>query len=322
MHPGIVIICPGETVSGGPEALHQLGAALRELGVAAAMCYFPFGQRFPRPAAYAGYDVPSCAFDQIGGADIVIPEARTGFARLFPDNPVWIWWLSVNHFQTATPTGQPARHLPIEALKPLRHLSQSAYARDFLARQGLQSQMLGDYLNVAHGTTCPDEAPRLRQVVYNPRKGAEVAKALAALLPDEAFIPIEGLSAGAVSALLRQSRLYIDFGSHPGKDRLPREAAMAGCCVLTGRKGAAGFAQDVAIPSEYRLDERAPDFAARASLAIRDLLDNFPIRRRDFDPYRARIAQERVQFLAQVEAAFVTGDAARWQRDPAHAAAL
>ena len=30
-------------------------------------------------------------------------------------------------------------------------------------------------------------------------------------------------------------KLYIDFGGFPGKDRLPREAVMHDCCIITGK---------------------------------------------------------------------------------------
>jgi len=44
-------------------------------------------------------------------------------------------------------------------------------------------------------------------------------------------------------------KLYVDFGKHPGKDRMPREAAVHGCCIITGRRGAAGNPFDIPIPN-------------------------------------------------------------------------
>lgn len=29
---------------------------------------------------------------------------------------------------------------------------------------------------------------------------------------------------------MRKAKVYIDFGFHPGKDRIPREAVMCGAC--------------------------------------------------------------------------------------------
>lgn len=297
-----VLICPGNVVSGGPEALHQLGRALLDLGADAAMCYFPFEDCFARPAAYAHYDVPVCRFEEVGTAQVVLPEARTGFARLFAPERTRIWWLSVNHYQGAGATED--RHLPLDALQQLGHLSQSAYATDFLARNGIAAQALGDYLNHAHMATTVPDGPRLRQVAYNPKKGAQVARAIAARMPDAAFVPIADMTPAQVTRLLRESMLYIDFGPHPGKDRLPREAAMAGCCVLTGRQGAAGCAADIPIPIDYKIDESTEGAVERASEAVRDILDNFAERQRDFDGYRGVIAQEKAAFYRQVQSAF------------------
>lgn len=47
-------------------------------------------------------------------------------------------------------------------------------------------------------------------------------------------------------------------------DRLPREAALAGCVVLTNREGAAGFDEDVPLPSEFKFGK----FDAAATYAL------------------------------------------------------
>ncbi|MGC8677909.1 MAG: hypothetical protein ACP5UF_06830 [Hydrogenobaculum sp.] len=59
---------------------------------------------------------------------------------------------------------------------------------------------------------------------------------------------------------LQKAKVYIDFGNHPGKDRIPREAAILGCCVITGKRGSATFFEDVPIPEEYKFEERYQDF--------------------------------------------------------------
>ena len=39
----------------------------------------------------------------------------------------------------------------------------------------------------------------------------------------------------------------MDFGFHPGQDRLPREAALLKNCIITNREGSAAFYKDVPI---------------------------------------------------------------------------
>ena len=94
--------------------------------------------------------------------------------------------------------------------------------------------------------------------------------------------------------------LYVDFGHHPGRDRLPREAALAGCCVITGRKGAAGNSVDLAIPVEYKIDEMSLDFVQKFKRAASKILEEFPDESEKFESYRQLISTERRKFSAAV----------------------
>ncbi|MDA7429590.1 hypothetical protein PGB28_14060 [Primorskyibacter aestuariivivens] len=310
----VVIVCPGEVVSGGPEALHQLAAALVKSGHTAEMCYFPFDRGYANaPLAYGDYNVPVCTFDQIGDADVVLPEARTGFARLFRPEQVWIWWLSVDHYRGTLrefdkPSGglglDPDRHLPLWQMRGMRHLSQSFYATQFLKYNGIEAMPLGDYLVKAHAKRSAAIPGKQRIVLYNPKKGLKLSKSIMEVLTQETFVPIVDLDHDDVARLLEQAALYIDFGPHPGKDRLPREAAMAGCCIVTGLQGAAGNAMDVPIPTRYKIDETARDFPDTACRVIVDVLDHWKERQADFEDYRLRIEAEEENFLKQVAGAF------------------
>ena len=55
-----------------------------------------------------------------------------------------------------------------------------------------------------------------------------------------------------VTAKLLRAKIYIDFGPHPGMDRFPREAALAGCMIVTNTQGAAEYYADVPIPHKYK----------------------------------------------------------------------
>ena len=99
------------------------------------------------------------------------------------------------------------------------------------------------------------------------------------------------------------SMVYIDFGTHPGKDRLPREAAMCGCCVITGRKGSAAYAEDVTIPEEYKFTEGAEDIP-RIIDAIRGCLTEFEKKQKLFEEYRKCIQEEKSVFRESVKQLF------------------
>lgn len=59
--------------------------------------------------------------------------------------------------------------------------------------------------------------------------------------PDLNRLPIENMPQDAVHDTLLQSQIFIDFGHHPGKDRVPRETAPSGNIVFLHERGAAAY---------------------------------------------------------------------------------
>lgn len=311
----IIVCCPGGAVSGGPELLHQLVHELRRLRHDAFICYLPSTGRHEVPDRYRKYDVPTIAFDDEIGDLIILPEDSTGYVRRISRAEVAIWWLSVdNYFRRAGESGLKdgiarwrsllRRRAPLWRLKRYTHFAQSAYARDFLARWGIASSMLTDYLADDHLVKADPGTTRADIIVYNPRKGVARTARLVAANPDLRFIPIQGMSGAEVSRLLHQAKIYVDLGNHPGKDRIPREAAMANCCIITGVQGSAENSEDVPIPRQYKLNDNAPTYPADFRRLAEKIFADFAAHSRDFDEYRNRILQEPAVFRRQVREIF------------------
>ena len=89
----------------------------------------------------------------------------------------------------------------------------------------------------------------------------------------------------------------MDFGNHPGKDRIPREAAISGCCVITGRQGAAAFYEDVPIPDRYKFDDLKDIDVESVKACILDIFQNYDERIKDFEEYRNMIRGEKEKFI-------------------------
>ena len=121
--------------------------------------------------------------------------------------------------------------------------------------------------------------------------------------PDLKFIPLQNLSRAALQEILSGSALYIDFGNHPGMDRLPREAAVNGCCIITGRQGAAQNDIDIPIPVEYKFDERTASVQG-ITQQIRSILADYESHTIHFETYRNRIKREQETFYKQIDNLF------------------
>lgn len=308
----IYIFCPAAIATGGPEALHQLYDALRQRGHSVRMVYYPTGGsvrgsagrivRFPdiEDKVAEPFQVyrPEHTIEIVDSPEtiIVIPEPIIGLAPVFRLARVFIWWLSVdNALAEIERIGGMARI----AQMPAVHLVQSNYAEDVLRRHGINAFRLYDYLSASLQSLANRKQDR---ILYNPAKGLEETRRLMAAAPDLAWQPLAGLDRRALSDLLSNSKVYVDFGPHPGKDRLPREAAALGCCVVTGRRGSADFFHDMPIPAEYKFAD--PLDPAAVVACLRRCLDDYWQRLDDFSYYRRCIAEERDEFLAQVRRIF------------------
>ena len=311
----VFVVAPGDRTTGGPRLCHQLVHQLNsDVPGRAAVVYHPFDYRFKTPAPYRDYDAPVASRDEINpGAVVVLPEVYGHIVADFPDNDVYFWWLSVNFFQMAARLHADARQQLDEiGQHAAAHLYQSEYARRFIRSAGLGpatrlSDMLTENYLQAIAEPCGDV--RGEMVVFNPAKGMSRTKLLLAALGKgirsaPKMVPLAGMTPTQVELALEAAKVYVDFGNHPGKDRLPREAAAMGCCVVTNRRGAAANQVDVPIPGEFKLDDHKPRWERRAAGKVWQLMDDFDAQTRKFDPYRRLIAAEPAVFAQDVRAVF------------------
>ena len=312
-------------MTAGPEAIHQLASDLIRLGHNAAVVYFPFSSEFQTPEPYKKYCVPIARYRDIRGELIIFPEIVTTYALKVRHAQAGIWWMSVNNY-TCVRYGyawrDKLRYLKnvvkglrplggIKALNKLKHFAQSYYALNFLKSNGITGQLLSDpiplYTSDEYLKSLPHrcaEAVRSNTILYNPHKGKKVLQSLVAHFPDWHFFPLAGFNREQLALQFLKSKLYIDFGHHPGKDRLPREAAIHGCCVITGLYGSANNPRDINIPSTYKIDPRSPHFIEHFQAQVNLIFNRFEECADDFADYRNTIAQEQIEFDRQIEEAF------------------
>ncbi len=322
----VLIICPGGAIAAaGPEALHQLAAHLNRLQQSAVMIYHPFNKTFAVPAPYAKYQVEVEHFQDKEDTLIVYPEIFTALALKPKQAKTAIWWMSVNNFtciRYANPIRDKIRYwknilkgrIPwrgINALKKLSHFAQSHYATEFLAQNGINAFSLSDPIPVytdtdyLHSLTLRLEKTNRENIIcYNPSKGAEITDRLIKAYPQWSFKPLRGLNREQLADAFLSAKVYIDFGHHPGKDRLPREAAIHGCCVITGVYGSAANPIDIPIPGRYKLDDRKENFLTAFGKIIAEIFENFDLCTQELTMYRNIISQEPTNFDSQIIKAF------------------
>lgn len=270
---------------------------------------------------------------------VVVPEHAVGKLKLFKKSKVFIWWLSVDNntsrssffwkiFFFAT---LPARvvknwayykkHFGEAVVKTLQakvysfkkesdnvaHICASYYAYDFVSKKSsnkvslciepISKFFLEKYNSHKDNLNSSD---RKNVVLYNPRKSGVFVKKLADYAPDLNFEPLVGLTQEQLIDKYKSSKVYVDFGPFPGAERIPKEAVLFGCSIVTGRRGASNFYGDVPILDEYKFGDYQNQIEQIVQ-KIRELLSNYNTKNKDFFEYRKSVLSLEENFMKSLK---------------------
>lgn len=321
----VALICP-EGITGGPEAFHQLAHAINSNGGRACLMVFGGESKLdivsdnsrvvmlrcsldpnsPMRKAYEKYQprtIPELTLNQ--NTLVVFPEVLAETARNFPSQRA-IWWLSVDNAILRDP------RLKYQSFRnsifndpTLIHFWQSDYARDFLLKNNAaQHYPVSDYTDeIFLSASATSSGPKNGKIAYFPLKGAELAAQLIATGSDLQFAAIQNMTKAQVKETLESCSIYIDFGHHPGRDRVPREAAAAGAVVMLHDCGAGSFFADHPLDRSYLFG--LADIQNGSLLGrIKAILANRAEHVAKQHYYRQRVRLEKAEFELQVKTFF------------------
>lgn len=325
----IYVLCPAYVKTGGTELLHQLVKELNHLGKDAYITYVelqesgcPMNQAF---SCYVEYYLTEQDVEDSEENILVVPEIYSTMMEKYLLIKKYIWWLSVDNYLMhnsfvdrkrfcgtksaikASLTGKLRDKTDLIKTADL-HLCQSQYAIEYAKSIGVaetQIAYLSDYVNDVYLANSEKQKQLKKEdvILYNPKKGAAFTKKLMENAPELNWVPLINMTTEEVQQRMQTSKVYIDFGNHPGKDRFPREAAISGCIVITGMRGSAKYYEDVRISAKYKFDEmRVP--VAEIITQVKECLTDYEGCSRDFEEYRAYIAREKTQFAKDVKRIF------------------
>jgi hypothetical protein len=323
----IYIFCPAGYATGGPEALHQLGYHLRQLGFNAYMYYFKIQRtKDITHKDYLHYQVPVAdVLENKPEHIMILAEAylQPIFDKKFSSIRKIIWWLSVTNYYIFQKlyidkiNRKPLYRLR-NAIKPydiasierikqegVLNIGHSYFSMVNLRENGIEPiGQISDYMNDAFFELAKEEAPKEDIVIYNPRKNDEFLQEIISLTTDLKWVPIENMTPKEVAGWMRRAKVYIDFGYHPGKERMPREACIMKCCMVIGKTGSAAYQPDMPIPEKYRF-EKSQDQIPGIIQQLKNCLTNYNEVLSDFEPYRKTLYREKEKFISDIQSVFV-----------------
>jgi len=260
---------------------------------------------------YSDYDVAfvdslPTSFDRV-----LIPEVYPYLAGYFGfSKNIILWWLSADNFfvmrQRIHDRPDVAKNFDFfptfDDLSNCTNIFQSRYAKNVVStKMQLKDDdvLFTSPLNYRFRdqTFEAARASRNNDVLFNPAKNSHIYLHLNPLLPEINFVPVQSMATAEVLERLRAAKIYLDLGTHPGRDRLPREAATQGCCVITSNTGAAAVYEDYPFSEHYKLDiddiQSLPD---RLNEVYRKICGQHSAAYADFGEYRHFISGESERF--------------------------
>lgn len=301
----IQVVAPAGLVTGGPESLHNLVYQIGKFGVASEIVYFPFARQYEVTKGYERYTKRAHDIDDNSSTLIVLPETLCMLGFSIKHAKVAIWWLSVDHFlQTKYYSFRDylrylrlavRRHRPyggVKSLKKFIHFSKSTYDEEFLSKNQIAYMRLTGPISEDFLTHTPKFEQRKNVILFNPKKGKEVTERLKNNFKQFTFLPLSNMNNAALINAYSSSKLYIDFGNHPGKERMPREATLLGCCIITGVLGSAQNDTDISIPKQFKINPEDKYFLNKFEQCVNRVFDEFETTSNLYDHYRNSIKIE------------------------------
>lgn len=301
-----VILCPVKRQTGGVQLLYQLSDAINKSDISSAVILpVPFNAE-PRNA-YSEYLHKFISYDDLSDSDVVIfPETLLHLLSKFKKQRRIIWWLSVDNYFGSRKLKFLLRNMinPLmlpnkKQIKSCDHLVQSHYAMKFVESTfECKSQYLGDFLSdeFLDKRSLPK---KINRIAYNPAKDNENFRKFRDYSGFN-YLALENMTRSEMILSLSECKIYIDFGNHPGMDRIPREAAILNCCILTNRAGSADYYEDIPIPDEYKVYNESIDNSVLKQ-RLHYMLMNYDNCIDEFAHYRTFIRAQKLSFYDSVQ---------------------
>jgi len=178
------------------------------------------------------------------------------------------------------------------------HLMQSDYAYNYLKKKLPNSKLLYDYQRDILIKSSKSKIKKKLNIICYSHKSNYFINLIKSYTGFH-FIKLSGLNSKEIIDIFRKTKIYMDFGFHPGKDRMPREAMLFNNCVITNMKGSANNNIDIPIKSKFKFTEKYSNLN-NIKILINQIFFNHKKELKNFNNYKKKILNEKKVFEKQV----------------------
>ena len=118
------------------------------------------------------------------------------------------------------------------------------------------------------------------------------------------FIKLHNFSQKQIINIFKKTKVYLDFGFHPGKDKMPREAALFDNCIITNKKGSAKNNIDIPIKKKFKIFEKHSNLVLLKK-ELNSIFNNYQREIKHFKSYKFKIINEKHNFKKNLNKIFI-----------------
>ena len=331
------IVCWAKKPTGGVETLHQLCHLLNEYQLTDCFIYYKKNKKLMN--YYRNYNIKSTNRIEDNKRNLlIVPESSTYILNKYKKINKVIWWLSLDYFFRSKMKYRVDnfinKHYYMKLFKPLLygylwlqgeknifkfengneiyHFYNCEYEKMYLINNGIPTNRLiylcGPLSDIYFKQNRENIIDRKEDIVaYNPAKGKKNSEKIIEYFKEKKsdikFIAIQNMTENQVCELLKNSKVYMDFGYFPGPERIPRQAVMLYCNIITSMEGAAENDVDVLIPRKYKFKDVEKNFSAIYK-QINDFIFSYDKYVNDFEEYRLKVINQKKVFADNISKFF------------------
>ena len=296
-----LIHCPSNSLlNGGAETLHQFAFHLKENSFETYINYFPNIDTVNLPENLLSYKIPKKDFEDNHNIINIIPEVETSRTKLISKGKCIIYWLSVDSYFRKN-LDKPfwknwnyyrksmKKRVFLFKLKKYHHLANSYYALNFLNKKNFNTSLIRGYISDFFDGKF-EKKNKENIILYNPKKDQVHYKRIFNQFPQYKFVALSNMSKVELKKMYSKSKIFMDLGTHPGRERMPREASAMGCVIIVANRGSVKNDFDVPINKIYKFDLKKKNVYRDIGNLIQNIFDNFENHINSIESYREEIS--------------------------------
>ena len=183
------------------------------------------------------------------------------------------------------------------------HLCQSYYAYFFLKKKFKKVSYLSDYQREEILINSKKKKIKKSNIICYSNKSNNFVKKISNYTSYK-MIELKNFDNSQIINIFKKTKIYMDFGYHPGKDRMPREAVLFNNCIITNKRGSAGNKYDIPIKKKYKFDEKKLNLR-KIKHIIDKIFNDYEKEIKNFLKYKKTVLEEKKKFNKDLKKIFI-----------------